>query len=290
MEDDTKKTGDLFAIVEAAKAKQPSTLKGVTKPTNENKLQEIQASLWGDEQRGVPNEVVRSALFNARNKNQKRVYLKDVDIAVIGEGRITFRGEELRQDDETVWLQLVHMFKGMHPDSVIEFTPYSFCKAVRWPVKGQSYKRLVECLSRLQATSLKIYSARLKKGTSLSMLPKFDWEDPATGKALPKYRVVMSPELAKLYADMHYTKLDWEQRLRLPVGVATWLHGYYASHSKPFPVKVETLAKGAGLTTSDPYRLQEIITNGLDELKAVGFLNDWQLVGDLVHVQRNPDY
>lgn len=282
-----KAQSELFAVVEALKAKQPSTLKSASK-LNTTNLQEIQACLWGDEQRGVPNEIVRSALFNARNKNQKRAYLRDVDIAVIGEGRITFRGEELRQDDETVWLQLVHMFKGMHPDSVIEFTPYSFCKAVKWPVKGQSYKRLVECLNRLQATSLKIYSRRLNKGISFSMLPRFEWEDAATGQPLPKYKVVMHTELARLYSGMHYTRVDWEQRLRLPVGVATWLHGYFASHKKPFPVKIETLAKGAGLTTSDPYRLQEIITNGLDELKAAGFLIGWYLVGETVHVERQP--
>ena len=62
--------------------------------------------IWNDDKRGAPNEIVRSALFNARNKNQKRGYLKNIEIAIIGDGSIKYTGEELRQDDETVWLQI----------------------------------------------------------------------------------------------------------------------------------------------------------------------------------------
>lgn len=290
-----KKANELIAPLEKHVAKANKRIAQKANPESAGPVESItppvlQMSLWADDQRSLPNEIVRSALFNARNRKQKREHLKDADIVVIGDGRITYRGEELRQDDETVWLQLIHMVKGMPADSAIEFTPYSFCKAIGWPVKGQSYKRLVECLSRMQATSLKVYSSRLGEGISLSMIPEFTWKDDATDKALPKYRVIMHPKLVALFGNVHYTRLEWEQRLRLPVGVATWLHGYYASHKKPHPIRFETLAEGAGITTSDSYRLREIIGKALDELKAVGFLKDWQIVGELVHVERNPDY
>ena len=68
----------------------------------------VQLPLWPDAVRRLPNELLRSALFNARNRKQPRAYLKKTDIAVLFEGRITYQGEELRQDDETVWLQLIH--------------------------------------------------------------------------------------------------------------------------------------------------------------------------------------
>ncbi|WP_240761730.1 plasmid replication initiator TrfA [Nitrosococcus wardiae] len=55
---------------------------------------------WGKGQRGVPNERVRSALFSVKNKKQARAYLEGVPIVVVGDGRITYRGQELRQDDE----------------------------------------------------------------------------------------------------------------------------------------------------------------------------------------------
>ena len=68
-----------------------------------------QLPLWPEGIRCAPNEFLRSALFNARNRNQRRRYLRQETLAIIGSGRITYTGEELRQDDATVWLQLIQM-------------------------------------------------------------------------------------------------------------------------------------------------------------------------------------
>lgn len=87
----------------------------------------IQLPLWAEAMRRMPNELLRSALFSARNRKQPRAYLKSADIAVLFDGCITYLGEELRQDDETVWLQLIHLAKERPVGSVVEFTPYSFC-------------------------------------------------------------------------------------------------------------------------------------------------------------------
>ena len=56
-----------------------------------------QLPLWSEALRGLPNEIVRSALFNARNRNHPRSYFEESEIAVIGGGRITYTGKELRQ-------------------------------------------------------------------------------------------------------------------------------------------------------------------------------------------------
>jgi len=66
---------------------------------------------WPETQRAMPNEILRSALFNCRNRNQARLFMKDAEIAVIGDGQVIYRGEELRQDDELVWLHLMHLAK-----------------------------------------------------------------------------------------------------------------------------------------------------------------------------------
>ncbi len=244
-----------------------------------------QLTLWTDEQRCLPNEMARSALFNAKNRKQIRVYLKKADIAVIGGGKMTFTGEELRQDDETVWLQLIHLAKEHPLGNTVEFTPYALCKAVGWSINGRSYKRLRECLDRMQATSLSIYSSRIKEGVSLSMIPMFKWRDEA-GKALNKYQVRIASELVTLFGGVHYTRLEWSQRRALPVGMATWLHSYYASHSKPFPVKVGTLKIGAGIETERKSDIRVNIENALIKLEDVGFLESWEIVGELVHVKR----
>jgi hypothetical protein len=245
-----------------------------------------QLPLWHQSLRCLPNEIFHSALFNAKNQNVGRINLKQADIAIIGEGRITYTGEELRQDDETVWLQLIHLAKDQPLGKTIDFTAYSFCKALRWPIKGESYTRLINCLSRMQATALAVYSNRLNEGVSLSMVPVFRWTN-ASGQRLAKYQVQIAPELLTLFGDDHYTKIEWEQRLDLPVGLATWLHGYYASHRKPHAIKIGTIKRGAGLTTVNPKHLREIIKKALEELLRVKFLASWEITGDLVHVVRN---
>ena len=98
----------------------------------------------------------------------------------------------------------------------------------------------------------------------------------------------VAPQLVELFGDVHYTQVEWAQRLALPVGIATWLHGYYASHREPYPVKLETIKKGAGITTERPAKVRELIEKALTELVNVGFLKSWEIVGELVHVKRAP--
>lgn len=272
----------------AKKAFEAKVRKSQAKKPVPTKLAEIdvkQLPLWAEEIRCIPNEIVRSALFNAKNRREPRIYLKQSEIAVIGEGKITFTGEELRQDDETVWLQLIHLAKESPLGNNIEFTPYALCKAVGWTIDGRSYKRLRECLDRMQATSLSIESTRLKEGISLSMIPMFKWRDDA-GRTLTQYQARIAPELVSLFGEVQYTKLEWLQRLALPAGIATWLHSYYASHHKPYPVKLGTLKKGSGITTESPAALRQLMTKALAKLLDVGFLESWEIIGGLVNVTR----
>lgn len=100
-----------------------------------------QLPLWPEAVRCAPNEFLRSALFNARNRNQPRRYLRGETLAIIGGGRIGYTGEELRQDDATVWLQLLQLASDTPLGTTVEFTPYSFCMAVGWTPSGETYAR-----------------------------------------------------------------------------------------------------------------------------------------------------
>lgn len=240
-----------------------------------------QHQLWPEIARALPNELVRSALFNAKNRTDKRADFKDQPIAVIGGGKINYRGEELRQDDQTVWLQLIHLARSQPLGEIVEFTPNAFCSAIGWGTGGKDFERLRKCLSRMQATALSIHSERLGRGVSLSMIPVFSWKNEATGTALKSYQVTAAPDLVKLFCDLQYTQLEWAQRLALPGGLATWLHGYLASHREPFAIKLETIRKGAGVT-SEGRKLKQLVKRALDNLVEVGFLQAWSFEDDLV--------
>lgn len=248
----------------------------------------IQLPLWGEDKRGIPNEVVRSALFNARNKKQQRQHYKDVEIAIIGEGRLTYRGEELRQEDENIWLQIMHLARERPLGEWVEFSPYAMLKTLKWFKTKPSalhYQRLRESLGRMQATALGVYSKRLGRGCSISLVRKFEWLDEHKNP-LPQWRVWIEPEMQALFGDVHYSALEWEQRLALPTGLATWLHGYYASHRAPYPIKLNTIQDGSGITVKETKALKRLVKNALEELRVVGFLKKGWIEGDLVYVER----
>lgn len=242
--------------------------------------------------RTLPNEILRCALFNARNRNQPREHLKEAAIAVIGNGKITYTGEELRQDDAKVWFQIVHLAKSVAPGEYVEFKPAHFCEDIQWSLNGESYKRLRESIKRMQPSSLIVQSERLSKlnatdedstdGISLSMIPGFAWQ------GLSRWKVRVSPELVKLFGESNFTRLEWERHLRLPCGLASWLHGYYSTHSDPYPIKLETIAAGAGLQTSDIIELTKTVRQAHKALKAEGFLVDFKIKKGLVSVVRAP--
>jgi hypothetical protein len=248
----------------------------------------VQLPLWRDDKRGIPNELVRSALFNVRNHKAGRQNFQDKLIAVIGDGRISYTGQELRQDDEDIWLQIMHLARLQPLGEWIEFTPYAFLKAIRWPTTKYYYNKLRIGLGRMQATALTVYSKRLAKGVSVSLVRKFEWED-GSGQKLDRWKVWLEPEMRLLFGEIYYTEVEWEQRQQLGP-LAQWLHGLYASHSRPYPMKVETLWITCGSDTKALRSFKFMLRQSLEELKQVGFLLDaWIDEADLVHVVRSKD-
>ena len=239
---------------------------------------------WPDGQRAVPNELLRSALFTCRNRNHPRRFMKDEEIAVIGDGQVIYRGEELRQDDELVWMHLMHLSKKLPLGECVEFTPYAFIKALGWPLKGQTYERLRTTLSRMQATALRIQSKRLHCFISVSLIQKFISRNDRN-ENLAHWQVWVGRELRLLFDEEFLTRVVWETRRSLPDGIASKLFGYWASHRKPFPVKIETLLKLCGSEMSIKHFKAEL-KQALDQLQEIGFLESWEVQEELVLVTR----
>jgi hypothetical protein len=239
---------------------------------------------WPEVQRAMPNEILRSALFNCRNRNIPRMTMKEAEIAVIGDGQVFYRGEELRQDDELVWMHLMHLIKKTALGECVEFTPYSFIKALGWPIKGQNYDRLRTCLSRMQATALRIQSKRLQSFVSISLIQKFISRNDRN-ENLSRWQVWIGKEMQLLFDEDFLTRVSWETRRSLPDGIASKLFGYWASHRNPYPVKIETLLKLCGSNMKTKHFKAEM-KKALDRLKVAGFLEKWELKDELVVVTR----
>ena len=272
---------------------QPMLFTDSTKTQSPDSLQELLASIaarpkylpdWPESHRVLPNEILRSALFNCRNRNLPRVFMKEAEIAVIGDGQVIYRGEELRQDDELVWMHLMHLIKKCPLGECVTFTPYSFIKALGWPIKGQNYERLRTCLSRMQATAIRIQSKRLDSFISISLIQKFMSRN-ERNENLSRWEVWICKEMQLLFDEDFLTRVTWETRRSLPDGIASKLFGYWASHRKPYPVKIETLLKLCGSGMSAKHFKAEL-KKALDLLKEVGFLETWEFRDELVVVTR----
>lgn len=240
---------------------------------------------WSNLRRRMPSDIVRSALFSVRNKNMKREFCQETEIACTGNATIHYTGCELRQDDALVWYQMIHLAKDKPLGEVVEFTAHDFCKSIGWDPCGKSYKRLRSCLSRMQATALQINSKEHAFGISLSLISSFMWQD-ELGDVLSHYRVRMPRELVALFGQYSYTQIEWSQRLRISDGVASWLHSYYASHKKPYDIYLETIRVACGSECSVPRDFKRTVEKALNELQAVGFLKTWSITNNKIHVER----
>lgn len=247
----------------------------------------LQLPLWHEEKRGVPNEVVRSALFNVRNRCVARREFKDEVIAVLsGDICITYSGTELRQDDMDVWMQLLHEARRQPLGQCVEIKPYEFLKDLRWSPTGYYYKKLREHLKRMKFTMLVVNSARLGREIGVSMIRKYECEG-RDGEKLERWRIWIEPEVKALFGDVYYTRIDWQQRVKIKGNLAKHLHGVYSSHAQPYPYKVATILEGCGSDMRELRNFRVSLREALEELQRVGFIEHFQIDdSDLVHVRR----
>lgn len=217
----------------------------------------------------IPNDLIRSSLFTISNHKMQRSYLKEHTLYTFGETTITYTGEELRQDDEDVWLQIIHLMSKEH-SMQIDFMPYSLIAKLGWPRRTQYRDKLRTILTRLSATSLAIRNKSIKTGLSVSLIRKFIWTDDK-GSALKRWCVWLEPEIRKLFANALYTKIHWEQRMQLKP-LAKWLHAYFSSHAEPLPVPVAVLMKASGSKSKTLSHFKEQLKSSLSELVTIGFI------------------
>src|SRR5688500_14854574 len=89
----------------------------------------IQLPLCFDDKRATPNSFIRSALFSAV-QSKDRIFLNGVDIESQDGITVNFKGEQLNQEDLTLWQALVHMTREHPLGSVVILSAHSILKAM----------------------------------------------------------------------------------------------------------------------------------------------------------------
>lgn len=253
-------------------------------------MQQLEMSLfqiasWDDDLRGIPNDLARSAVFTTKNKNQKRVICEDLLIFHYNqEVEITYTGIELRaDDDELVWMQILEYSKHSPLGTNVDFTLYQLCNDLGWHLTPFYYKRAISCLKRLKATCFTIKSPRYTKLKNLSLVGDFDVQQVGKKKAI--CTVVLDPYLVVLFANDHYSKVVWSKYRSLSP-TARRLFDYFASHQKPYPLKLETFRLMCGSDSSRSNKWAEQSRQVCRELENVQLVAKTWVEKGFIHCNR----
>ena len=241
--------------------------------------------LWPEMLRGVPNVALRSALFGAIKKGV-RAYLERQQIHAQDGITVRYTGTRLDQGDLDVWETVLHLARVQDLSDECRVTAYHLLKMLGKTDTGGNREVLDKRLARLKATALDVKVGRYSYMGSLIDEVYKDEES-------REYIIRLNPKLRVLFEADQFTLVDWNVRHALDgKPLAQWLHGYYASHAKPYPVNVATLLKLSGSENEDASSGRQKLRKALEALKEASDTNgqpiSYEVIGDLVHLEKTP--
>jgi len=243
---------------------------------------QLHLELWPDAVRGVPNAVLRGALFGVSQR--RKIHKKRTVIAAVEGYEIRFKGESFNQTDLDLWEMLLHLARLQPLNTQVEFTAHSLLKELGRGTSGKHHEELKEQLMRLIGGAVEITWTKEQKAYAGNLISGYARDD-ITGR----YVVRFNADTAKLYG-VGNTLIDWAERQALGNNsLAKWLHGFYASHAKPFSYKVETIHGLCG-STAELKEFRRMLRAGLTRLVEVGAIKSWAIEPktDLVQIVNVP--
>lgn len=258
--------------------------RGGKKPTSNlpAPAKQLSLELWPDAVRGVPNSVLRGALFGV--SQVRKTHKKRTLIAATENYEIRFKGETFNQTDLDTLQGMLHLAVPHPLGSRVEFSVNAFLKEIGRGTGNTQHEQFKEEIVRLIGGVVEITSIQDKK-TFIGTLVSKAFRDEVTGR----YVVVFDEDMLHLY-QTGYTLIDWGQRQALGKNsLAKWLHGFYASHAAPYAYKVETLQSLCG-STATAKEFKRLLKAALDKLVEIGALTEWEIdsQSDLLTVSKKP--
>ena len=280
MDDFDKKLEALNSRIPALQAKAAET-----DPTDKNAVAVVQLPLWPDPVRAVPNGFLRSALFGAIGRGKRR-YIAGEDLAACGGVTVRYKGERLDQSDLDVWESVLHAVRLQALGTQCRVTSYALLKLMGLTDTGGNRATLFSRIERLVANAVTIRQGRYTYIGGLI-------EKAVRDEISHEWIIKIDPELAPIYAYDQFTLIDWSIRQSMSgKPLAQWLHGYYASHAKPYAVSITTLLTLSGSEGATPRSARQTLRRALDALSAActaaGQPLAYEIIGDLVHVTKAP--
>ncbi len=243
----------------------------------------IQLPIWPEPTRGVPNGVLRSALFGAVRKGPRR-YMEGEYVASVDGVEIRYTGQRLDQGDLDVWESVLHVMRLQSMDEECRFTAYSLLKLMGKADTGSNRDTLHRRLLRLKANAVELNQTRFSYAGSLI-------DDVFREKGTNEYVVVLNSKLRPLFSVDQFTQVEWSVRRALDGHqLARLLHGFYSSHAKPRPMRDDTFHKLCGSEAVLMSDFKKDLRRALDAVakasKAYGQEFKYEICNNLIYVEK----
>lgn len=241
--------------------------------------------LWPDAVRGVPNGMLRSALFGVIKKGSRR-FMQGEQVAALEGIEIRYTGQQLDQGDLDVWESLLHVARVQKMGEQCRFTAYALLKLMEKTDTGKNRETLQIRIERLRANAINIKQGRY---SYIGGLVDEAFRDDETRE----WVIGLNPKLHNLFGADQFTQIEWTVRRTLDgQPLAQWLYGFYAGHAKPYPIKIETLHKLCGSEATVMSDFAKTLRKGMDAVSKACQAHDegfgYNIRGDLVHVEKQP--
>lgn len=241
----------------------------------------IQLPLWPEPVRGVPNSILRSALFGAI-KRGRRMFMQGEPVASYEGVTILQTGPRLDQADLDVWEQCMHLARTGGLGTRIQFAAHGFLKTIGRDTGKSQHEWLRNAFRRLASSVVEIKDG---KRAYFGPMLHHGTRDDETGH----YCIEINPAIVSLYGSDGWSAVEFEQRKALKrQPLAQWLHGFYTTHAAPYPIKVETIRRLSGSETEQLFHFREKLRKALGAVaEATGWA--WEIDdADLVLITKRP--
>ena len=236
---------------------------------------------WPSAVRGVPNSLLRSALFGAI-KRGKRAYQDRIKKASVEGVTVIHAGPQLDQADLDVWQHCLHLARTDGLGTRIQFTAGGFLKAIDRSTGKSQHEWLKGAFARLSSSVVEVADG---KRAYFGPMLIGGARDDETGQ----YVIEMNLKIVSLFGTDGWTGVEFEVRRALKKQpLSQWLHGFYSSHARPFGFKVETIHRLCGSENAAIKGFRQELRQALQRLAEV---TKWTCEideNDVVNVAKTP--
>lgn len=209
---------------------------------------------------GIPNKMLRSALFGIQRERSGVVPVDDMIIPCPEGTKIKYSGPVLNQDDSLVWQMIVRAIRQNKAPmgGLIQLSSQEMLKVLDRTDGGPNFLWLKSCLDRLTKAHIVIDTPNDEIRSHLLVGYRVD-------KKTKKINVGISALLYPLFIG-DLTDIDVIRKTKLKSQISRWLHDFYSSHSEPVPYTIQRIQE-LSRSNKQTSKFRKMIEGAIEELK-----------------------